>query len=335
MRQETVRFGVLGCSSVARRRSIPALVSCPGTSLTAVASRDPEKAKRFAAEFDCAATTYEELLVREDIDAIYVPLPAALHVTWGLRVLEAGRHLLLEKPAATTAQSARELVRLAVERDLVLRENFTFPFHSQHRAVAELVAEGRLGTVRSFSGAFCFPPLPDCDIRYSAPLGGGSLLDAGVYPVRAAQLLLGDELRVVGGSLRIDPVREVDVAGQALLVSAGGVLVDVRFGFEHTYGSWYSLWGSGARLLVDRAFTPPASWSPVLHIDGQDHSERRALSPDDQFEAAIASFADAVLTGRTARHPEEERRCEQLVRTLELVDDIARLAVRVPAGGGS
>ena len=215
-----VRVGVLGCSSIARRRTIPALLACPDTVLTAVASRDWEKAKRLGAELGVAATGYDELLDRDDVDAVYLSLPTGLHVDWGVRVLRAGKHLLVEKPAATTATEARQLVRVAAEQNLVLRENLTFLRHSQHRTVRQLLDAGRIGQLRSFSGAFCFPPPPDGDIRYVPELGGGALLDAGVYPIRAAQLLLDHELRVAGAILCFDPARGVDVAGRALL--AGG-----------------------------------------------------------------------------------------------------------------
>nr|AZF85924.1 oxidoreductase [Catenulispora sp.] len=326
-----VRIGVLGCSGVAWRRTIPAIQSNPRTTVTAVASRDPEKAKRFATQFNCDATSYDELLTRDDVDAVYLPLPASLHLPWGLKVLAAGKHLLLEKPAATTADDARRLVAEAEARGLVLRENFTFLHHSQHQKVRELMASGRVGTVRSFSAAFCFPPLPAGDIRYSADLGGGALLDAGVYPLRAAQLLIGDDLRVAGSTLRVDPARDgsVDVAGQALLVSGAGVLVDIHFGFEHGYGSRYALWGSTGRLILDRAFTPAASWAPVLRVEEQDHVEEYTLPADHQFEGSVGSFAEAILAGRDARHPDEAERCAQTVRTLELADAIRGQAVRV------
>jgi dTDP-3,4-didehydro-2,6-dideoxy-alpha-D-glucose 3-reductase len=324
-----VRFGALGCSSIAWRRALPAIAAAEGSVVQAAASRDPAKARRFAERFDCAATTYDALLEREDVDAVYLSLPAALHEPWGSRVLRAGKHLLVEKPAATCAADVARLVRLAAELGLVLRENFTFLRHSQHARVRQLLASGRLGALRSLSAAFCFPPVPDGDIRYVASLGGGALLDAGVYPIRLAQLLLGDDLRVAGATLRYDPVRAVEVAGQALLVSADGVLACLEFGFQHAYGSQYSLWGSAARLHVDRAFTPPATWQPVLRLEEQDHAERYVLPCDDQFAGAVASFADAVRTGRTAHHPDEAACARQSIRTMELVEEIQRHAEKV------
>lgn len=324
-----VRIGVLGCASIALRRTIPAIQSCRRTALTAVASRDPEKAKQVAARFGCAVSTYEELLQRDDVDAVYVPVPPSLHLRWGLEVLRAGKHLLLEKPAATTAEETRQLVHQAGERGLVLRENFAFLHHSQHQKVREMIAAGRLGTVRTYSAAFCFPPLHPEDIRYSAHLGGGALLDAGVYPIRGAQVLLGSDLKVVGSTLRIDPERGVDVAGQALLAGANGVLVDTQFGFQHVYSSRYALWGSTGRLSLDRAFNPPAAWQPVVRIEEQDHAEELTLPADHQFENSVRSFAEAVLAGRDARSEDEAAHCAQSVRMAELVDDIRRLAVRI------
>jgi dTDP-3,4-didehydro-2,6-dideoxy-alpha-D-glucose 3-reductase len=322
-----VRIGVLGCSAIAWRRTLPAVAAGAETVVQAVASRDPAKARRFAERFDCAPTTYDGLLRRADVDAVYLPLPPALHTQWGARVLHSGKHLLLEKPAATRADDVRALVRLAGERRLVLRENFTFLHHSQHARVREIVASGRLGTLRSLSASFCFPPLPDGDIRYVENLGGGSLLDAGVYPIRLAQLLLGDDLRVAGSTLRHDRVHGVDVAGQALLESADGVFATLRFGFEHTYGSEYSLWGSTGRLRLSRAFTPSGTWQPVLRLEGQDHTEEVTLAPDDQFAGSVASFAAAVRSGRTARDPAEADGCRQSIRTAELVDEIRRRSV--------
>jgi NDP-hexose-3-ketoreductase len=324
----TVRLGVLGCSAIAWRRTLPAARACPLTRITAVASRDPAKADRFAAEFDCVATSYEELLARDDVDAIYLPLPPSLHLEWGARVLAAGKHLLVEKPITTDAASARELVNRAAAAKRVLRENFTFSHHPQHAEIAKLIADGRFGKLRALTGEFCFPPLPATDIRYVPELGGGALLDAGVYPIRAAQLLLGDELEVAGASLRIDPDRKVDVAGQVLLVSAQDVLVSIHFGFEHTYSSTYSLTGSAANVRLDRAFAPPPDFRPVLRIEEQDHSEQTVLRAADQFGLAVRSFAEAILAGHTAADEAEAPTCAASVRTLDLVDEIRRVAVR-------
>lgn len=327
-----LRLGVLGAADIAWRRTIPALLSHPRTALVAVASRDPARARRFASQFGCRPTDYAGLLAADDVDAVYLPLPPALRLRWGLAVLAAGKHLLTEKPLAATEAEAWELVEAARARRRLLRENFMFLHHSQHAAVRAIVAEGRLGAVRSFDAAFGIPPRPPQDIRYQAALGGGALLDVGVYPLRAAQLLLGPGLRVRGAALRydqpgaVDGPGAVDVSGAALLVSAGGAVASITFGFEHAYGSHYRLWGSQGRLELDRPFTPPAEHSPTLRLSGPDGDERHPLEPDDQFRRAVGAFAQAALAGRTAADAEEAPWCEAAVETLRLTDEVRRQA---------
>ncbi len=321
-----LRFGVLGCADIAWRRTIPALLACPQTSVTCVASRDAGRARQFADRFDCRASDYAGLLASDDVDAVYLPLPPSLRLRWGTAVLDAGKHLLMEKPLATTEVEARSLVGAARANHRLLRENFMFLHHSQHAAVRALVAEGRIGSVRGFDGAFCIPPLPPDNIRYRPELGGGALLDVGVYPLRAAQLLLGPGMRVSGAALRVDPTSTVDLSGQATLVSADNVLASVAFGFEHAYGSHYQLWGSQGRLHLDRAFTPPVDHRPALRLSGTDGDETLLLDPDDQFRRAVGAFAAAALAGRTADDAAEQRWCADAVETLRLTDEVRRRA---------
>ncbi len=321
-----LRFGVLGCADIAWRRTIPALLACPQATLTCVASRDADRARRFAERFDCRASDYAGLLASDDVDAVYLPLPPSLRLRWGTAVLEAGKHLLMEKPLATTEAEARSLVRAARANQRLLRENFMFLHHSQHAAVRALVDQGRIGSVRGFDGAFCIPPLPSDNIRYRRELGGGALLDLAVYPLRAAQLLLGPGLRVAGAALRVDPTSTVDLSGQVSLVSADNVLASVAFGFEHAYGSYYQLWGSQGRLHLDRAFTPPADHRPTLRVSGPGSDETVPLDPDDQFLNAVGAFAAAALAGRTAADAAEQRWCADAVETLRLTDEVRRWA---------
>ena len=305
------------------------MIACPGTELVAVAGRDPERARQFAERFGCAASEPAALLERDDIDAVYISLPTALHHPWAARALHAGKHVLVEKPIGTTAAEARELAGLAEAADLVLRENFMFLHHPQHQAVADLVGDGRIGAMRSFRSAFCIPPLPPKDIRYMPDLGGGALLDVGVYPLRAAALLLGPGLRVAGATARVRRSDGLDLSGQALLVSDAGVLVNIEFGFEHAYGSFYSLWGDRGKITLDRVFTPPAGYQPSLVLEEQNHLERFTLPAADQLDRCLAGFAAAVAAGGAAADAQESRWRTSAVTTLELVDAIRAQAVRV------
>ncbi|MEU3984640.1 Gfo/Idh/MocA family oxidoreductase [Streptomyces sp. NPDC026672] len=329
-----LRLGALGTSSIARRRALPTAVATPEVELVAVAGRSADKAAEFATQFGCAAEDdFDSLLARPDVEAVYVSTPTALHHTWAARALRAGKHVLVEKPIAADAHEAHELAELAGRSGLVLRENFMFLHHPQHVRAAELAQEGRLGRLTTLQAAFCIPPLPPGDIRYQPGMGGGALLDVGVYPLRAAQLLLGRGLRVAGAVLRTRAEDGLDLSGHALLVSPDGVLADVTFGFEHAYASTYTLWGDRARLTVPRAFTPPPAHQPVLVLEEQDHEERFTLPAADQLRTCLAQFAAAVRQGEAGGREAEVR--ADAVAGMELVDAVHKVAERVVVEAGA
>ena len=295
---DPVRVGILGCASIAWRSMGPALSADPSIRLVAVASRTAENARRFAERFGVEAVVgYQRLLERPDIEAVYVPLPTGLHHEWVGRALEAGKHVLAEKSLTTDATATRELVTLARERGLLVMENFMFLHHPQHEYIRRLVADGAVGPLRVFRAEFAFPPRPPGDIRYSRELGGGALLDAGAYPVRAAQFFLDSPLTVDGAFLAYDRPDGVDVRGGALLHDASGVVVQTAFGFEHAYRCSYTLWGAEGVIELDRVFTTPADMRPVVRIHRQDHREERVLPPADHFAGVVAHFARLVRTG--------------------------------------
>ncbi|TWF95669.1 Gfo/Idh/MocA family protein [Saccharopolyspora dendranthemae] len=328
---QQVAWGVLGCSGIAERRMLPALDEIEGSSVVGMASRTPDRAERFAARHGGTAMSYEQLIDSPDIDAVYLSLPNSLHFEWAERALRAGKHVLCEKPMTVSAERTDSLTALAADRGLVLRENFAFLHHPQHEVVRELVERGRLGRLRTFSSAFGVPSPPVGDIRYDPALGAGCLLDVGVYPIRAAQLMLGSGLTVAGATLRVDADTGVDMAGHALLVSENGIFADLEFGFQHSYRSRYALWGDAGHLSLERAFTPPAEHRPLLRLEEQDHHEEFVLDASHQFRDSLASFAGAVRDGRT---PEIERSWLRGAReTARLVEAVQETATRVKQRG--
>ncbi|MDX6355704.1 MAG: dTDP-3,4-didehydro-2,6-dideoxy-alpha-D-glucose 3-reductase, partial [Streptomyces sp.] len=282
-----VRIGVLGCAEIARRRMLPAFAADPGTELVAVASRELPKAEETARPYGCRAVLgYEALLADPSVDAVYVPLPAALHDRWTRAALEAGKHVLAEKPLTLDPGRTAALFALARRRGLALMENVMFTQHPQHEAVRQLVADGALGELRTFHAEFSIPRRPPGDIRYQPELGGGALWDTGVYPLRAALHLLGPDLTLLAAHLSDPAGLGAPSAGTALLLHRPtAVTATLAFGLDHAYRSTYTLTGARAHLTLPHAFTPPADHPPTLLPDFP------APPPADPVARTVAAFA--------------------------------------------
>ncbi|MEU7171965.1 MULTISPECIES: Gfo/Idh/MocA family protein [Micromonospora] len=296
-----VRLGVIGCADVATRRVLPAVLRTPGIELVAVASRTLAKAEATAAHFGATAVhDYHTLLGRPDVDAVYVPLPSALHADWIIRALQAGRHVLAEKPLTTSVRETTGVLELAQANGLVVQENYMFVHHAQHEHVHRLIRDGAIGEPRSFTAAFTIPGRPAGDIRLDPRLGGGALLDVAGYPVRAAQHLLGPQLAVAGATLRSDPATGVDIGGAALLTRPDGVTAQLTFGLDHGYLAAYQFVGSTGSIRVEHAFATPADEPPRVWLRRRDARERLRLPADDQYANAVAQFRAAVMAGTPA-----------------------------------
>ncbi|GAA4227733.1 Gfo/Idh/MocA family oxidoreductase [Actinomadura meridiana] len=312
-----IRLGVIGCADIALRRMLPAFAAAPEIDLVAVASRTPAKASSTAAHFDCRAVTgYKELLNQPEIEAVYIPLPAALHSEWIETALTAGKHVLAEKPLTTDPRQTKQLLNLARNQGLTLMENVMFIHHPQHTKVQQLVTEGAIGELRAFHSAFTIPPPADGDIRYNPDLGGGALLDIGYYPLRAALHFLGPELEVVAAHLTTRRDHRVETSGAALLRAPEGVTAQITFGMENAYVSRYELWGSKGRISVDRAFTLPADFTPAIELNQGTLTDRITLEAADQVTATVSAFVAEI---RAATPP-----ADTISRQAALLDELRR-----------
>ncbi len=310
----------MGCADIAIRRMLPGIARSSEVELVAVASRDAIKAEATARPYGCRSVHgYRRLLDDPSVEAIYLPLPCALHADWVEASLLAGKHVLAEKPLTPDPARSAMLFNLAHERGLALMENVMFLHHPLHTSISSLVTQGLIGELRAFRAEFTVPRRPAEDIRYKSALGGGALLDAGVYPLRAAIQLVAEDLTLVGATLVTGPGFEVDTGGAAILRSPEGVIVQISFGLDHGYRSAYELAGTHGRLSVDHVFSPPPTHNPILRLERQTGTEERLLPAHDQVTATLSSFALAAKAGRS---PD----AKSSIRLSELLRDIRELA---------
>jgi len=290
-----VNIGILGCAAIAERLVIPAINASDNFNLVAIASRSCKKAGSFASKFGCEAIEgYQNLVDRDDIDAVYIPLPIGLHQEWVISSLENGKHVLCEKSLAPDFSTVNSMVETARGQSLVLIENFMFAFHSQHQFVLDKLKSGEIGEIRCFRSSFGFPPFTDDNIRYSKALGGGSLLDAGTYTVKATRLILGDEIEVTSAFLGHEAGKEVDIYGGASLVSGSGHISQIAFGFDNYYQCSYEIWGSKGKLISERAFTAGPDIMPKITIEKQNERHEYTLPRDNHFLNILGHFHESI-----------------------------------------
>lgn len=327
------KIGIIAPSEIAFRRFMPALTECGLFEYAgvAVASADEwgngynellrenemKKARDFVDSFGGKIyESYAQIIEDSSIDAIYLPLPPALHFVWGKRVLENGKHLLLEKPSAVRSTDTSELIALAQKNYLAVHENYMFAFHNQIDEVNSIVNSGEIGDVRLYRISFGFPRRAPGDFRYSKELGGGALIDAGGYTIKYAQMLLGETARIRYAQMNYIDEFDVDIYGSAALVNDSGVTAQIAYGMDNNYKCELEVWGSKGCLTTGRILTAPAGFVPEVTVRKGNEEEIRKLSADDSFGKSINKFAQCI---ENADIRNENYRA--IVRQAQLVDE--------------
>ncbi len=317
-----IRLGILGCSDIAFRRFMPAARKIRDIKTIAVAEEyNKAKLDGFCKEYNLeGGDSFEELIMRKDIDAVYVPLPPALHYMWAKRALECNKHVLVEKPSTVQYSQSKELVDLADQKKLALHENYMFQYHSQIREIKKMLSEGIVGDVRLIKANFGFPRRNENDFRYNKELGGGALLDAGGYTVKLAMIMLGDTIKVDMAKLNYLPDFHVDIYGSAVLSNSQGTVCQIGYGMDCAYQCSLEIWGSKGRLYTNRIFTAPEEYRPQIIVESGSEVRNIDLEPDSHFQHSIEQFLKEI---KETNHREEMHK--GILLQAKLVDDIRRL----------
>ncbi|WP_082373673.1 Gfo/Idh/MocA family protein [Nocardia sp. NRRL S-836] len=317
-----VRIGVLGAAMIAPSAVIRPARSSTVAEVVAVAARSADRAKTFADKHGIARVhgSYEDLLADPAVDAVYNPLPNGLHGKWTLAALEAGKHVLCEKPFTANAAEAETVAAAANASGLVVMEAFHYRYHPLAQRVAEIVASGVLGPLRHVEASVCFPLPVFSNIRYDYPLAGGAMMDAGCYAVHMARLLGGEEpeVRSAHAVLRTP---DIDRAMRATL----------RFPSGHTGSVHASLWSAAVLKLSMKAigengvlsvFNPlgPHTFHRLsLRLKNRRSTETFGRRPTYAYQ--LDAFTDAVLHGKPF-----PTTADDAVRNMTVIDSIYRAA---------
>ena len=314
-----IRIGIICPSEIAFRRFLPALRLVNDFSFSKIAIANTEewygknakvdkekedvrieqemaKAKSFIDNWGGGEIVYgyEALVSSEDIDAVYLPLPPALHYKWAQKALENGKHVFVEKPSTTDYKDTSSLIEMARSKGLAFHENYMFVYHDQLRALNNVVKSGEIGEVRLYRITFGFPRRANNDFRYNKTLGGGALIDAGGYTIKYASYLLGETAKITTAHLNYLSGFEVDMYGTATMVNKDGVTAQLAFGMDCDYMCEIEIWGSLGTITSNRILTAPAGFQPEYIIKKNQDFETRQLPIDDAFKKSIERFSDCI-----------------------------------------
>ncbi|HGF0769511.1 TPA: Gfo/Idh/MocA family oxidoreductase [Kluyvera georgiana] len=305
-----VNWGVLGYARIAKNSIIPAIARADNARLYGVASRN--QADLPTGEWEQSYGDYAALLADPAIQAVYIPLPNSLHKEWVLRALEAGKHVLCEKPIGLTAAEAQEMQQAAVQHNRLLMEAFMYQYTDRVRVIKQVLESGALGELRHINVSFRFLLDRPNTIKMQPALGGGALYDVGCYPVNFIGMVTG-RLPVRCKAL-CETDQGVDTNLSALLQYEDGLIANIHCGFN-AYGRNYAeIIGTKGMLIVDKPFLDDAG---ALHLHTAEGVRELPVSESDRYQAEIRHFSSAVLNQPSRLIPLDET-----VRNMQVLDMI-------------
>ncbi len=324
---DKVRWGVLGVALIATRKVIPGMQKSACSEITAIASRDPEKAKSAAAELGIpkAYGSYEELLADPEIEAVYNPLPNHLHVPWSVAAARQGKHVLCEKPIGLSAAQARELRAARDEFGVKIGEAFMVRTHPQWLRARDIVRSGEIGELRSIVTSFSYFNRDPENVRNKPEWGGGALLDIGCYPIQISRYLFGREPLRVSGVIERDPDMGIDRLTSGCLDFGSGQSV-FTVGMQIAPWQRVTILGSNGRIDVEIPFNAPPDRPTRIYVDiGQEvfgvNIRTEEFPVCDQYTIQGDIFSRAIREGGEVPTPLEDS-----IHNMEVIEAVFRSA---------
>ena len=304
---ESIRWGVLGTARIGIKAMLPALCAATGCDLRAIASRQQDRAKAVARQFDIAHAygSYDELLANPEIDAIYNPLPNHLHVPVTLRALKAGKHVLCEKPLAMTRLEAIQVAEAASAARRQVAEAFMVCHHPQWVRARDLLRERRIGKPSAIQVLFSYSNTEPGNVRNQAEIGGGGLYDIGCYAVRAGRWFFDSEPEAVCAIMDRDPEFGIDRLTTGAIRFPNGAHLSFTVATQSALAQKLTILGTEGCMVLDAPFNCPSDHAAQLVIDdGPDVLGKgrkvEILPPANQYQLQAEEFSRRISSGDIA-----------------------------------
>lgn len=322
-----VRWGIISTAKIGRDKVIPAIQASELCEVLAIASRKKESAEKEAARLNIPKTygSYEDLLADPEVDAVYIPLPNDLHVEWSMKALEAGKHVLCEKPIGLSSGEAKKLLDAAKKYpDLKLMEAFMYRFHPQWIKAKRLVSEGRIGELKTIHSFFSYYNVDPANIRNQADKGGGGLMDIGCYNISLSRFLFNEEPKKVFGFADFDPQTGVDRLASGILQFSNGTSTFTCSTQLAPYQRVH-IFGTKARIEIEIPFNTPPDKPTKLWLHSNNGREEIVFDRVDQYTLQADSFARAIVAHTTVPTPLED--AVNNMKTIEAIFESAKEGV--------
>ena len=305
MAERTIGWGILSSANIGLKALIPAITGSESSRVVCLGTPNEDRAAQTAMRYGFRVyPSYEAVLDDPKVDAVYNPLPNSLHKEWTIRALEAGKHVLCEKPFALNAAEGEAMIAAARANDRVLMEAFMYRFHPQQAKLRELLDSGRIGDLRLVRTSFTFNLAYDAsNIRYRRELGGGALMDVGCYCLNATRAFAG-EPQAIRAYQKLHPEAQVDLTTAAVL-ECGEVTGVFNASFEMAGHLQMELVGTKGRIEVPRPWLPGKD-DAIIHVFAGADSEMITVPGVDEYELQVNEFAECVRTGRQPLLPPED-----------------------------
>jgi D-xylose 1-dehydrogenase (NADP+, D-xylono-1,5-lactone-forming) len=286
----SVAWGILSTARI-NRLVLAGARKSDRVDIVAVASRDAARAESYAREqgLERSYGSYEALLEDPELEAVYIPLPNSMHVEWSIRALEAGKHVLCEKPLTRRAEEAERAFDAAVQADRLLMEAFMYRHHPQTHRLSALVERGAVGRLQLVRAAFSFTVQDSTNIRLLAELDGGALMDVGCYCVSATRLVAGEPEHV--SAEQVVAPQGVDVRFAGAMRFADDVIAQFDCGLDLPFRDELEVIGSNGSLRLD---DPWHCRSPLIELRRDGETERIEIEPADSYQLELENLSDAI-----------------------------------------
>jgi predicted dehydrogenase len=300
-----IKWGILSTAHIAVKKVIPAMQLCQYAEVTAIASRSQEKAQRVAQNLGIAKAyaSYEALLAAPDIDAIYNPLPNHLHVSWSIRALEAGKHVLCEKPIGLSSAAGEQLLEAANRfPQLKIMEAFMYRHHPQWQLAKRLVDDGKIGDLKTIQSFFSYFNDDPNNIRNQAEIGGGTLMDIGCYSISLSRFIFNREPQRVFGIVEYDPQLAVDRIASGILDFGRGTSTFTCSTQLVPYQR-VNIFGTEGRVEIEIPFNAPPDRPCKMWRQFGDDVNEMVLEVCDQYTIQGDLFSQAILNDHIVPTP--------------------------------